>query len=153
MPYSNLSQTPEYQNFRSNVPQRKIVVDEDSSKVWTLYDSGPRSVTCPLVCFPPVSGTADTFFLQLTELAKKGVRIVALEYPTYWTLREFVHGFIKLLDHLHLDKVHIFGASLGGFLAQKFVEASEQCPRVQSIILCNSFADTTVFNHTDSAVM
>ncbi|RWS31130.1 Maspardin-like protein [Leptotrombidium deliense] len=142
-----------YQLFRSNVPQRKIVVDEDSSKVWTLYDSGPRSVHSPLLCFPPVSGTADVFFLQLMSLTAKGCRVIALQYPTYWTLGEFVRGFIKLLDTLRLDKVHIFGASLGGFLAQKFVDSTIHCPRVQSLILCNSFADTAIFNHSDSAVL
>ncbi|KAI1301544.1 Maspardin [Halotydeus destructor] len=150
---SVLSQTFDYQSFRSNIPQRKIVVDEDSSKVWTVYDAGPRSVSCPLVCLPPVCGTADVFFLQVSEFVKKGYRVISLEYPTYFTLREFVQGFIKLLDQLKLDKVHVFGASLGGFLAQKFVEACYQCPRIQSIILCNSFSDTTVFHYTNSAIM
>lgn len=150
---SLLSQTQEYQDFRSNIPQKRIVVDEDSSKVWTLYDAGPRSVTCPLLCLPPASGTADVFFLQLTHLVKEGFRVISVEYPTYWTLREFLHGFVRLLDHLKLDKVHVFGASLGGFLAQKLVESLLQCPRIHSLILCNSFSDTTIFNHTDSAVM
>ncbi|RWS13258.1 Maspardin-like protein [Dinothrombium tinctorium] len=151
--YKSLSESEEYQRFRSNVPQRKIVVDEDSAKVWTLYDSGPREVCSPLLCFPPVSGTADCFYLQLSRLAAKGCRVIAVQYPTYWTLREFVHGLIKLLDTLRLDKVHIFGASLGGFLAQKFAETTTMCPRVQSLILCNSFADTAIFNHSDSAVL
>ncbi len=79
--------------------------------------------------------------------------MIAAEYPTYWTLREFLSGFSKLLDHLNLDRVHILGASLGGFLAQKFAESTAHSPRVQSLFLCNSFADTSIFNHTDSAVM
>lgn len=29
-----------------------------------------------------------------------------VEYPVYWTTDEFCDGFIKLLDHLQLDKVH-----------------------------------------------
>lgn len=150
-PASNLSQSDEYRQFRCQFPQRKLVVDEDSSKVWTLYDSGPKEVTCPLLCLPPVSGTADIFFLQLLRLHQLGYRVIALHYPTYWTLREFVFGLIKLLDQLRLDKVHVLGASLGGFLAQKFADQTAHCPRIHSLILCNSFADTAIFNYTDSA--
>ncbi|XP_009473539.1 PREDICTED: uncharacterized protein LOC104021663, partial [Nipponia nippon] len=47
--------------------------------------------------------------------------------------------------------VHLFGASLGGFLAQKFAEYTHKSPRVQSLILCNSFSDTSIFNQTWTA--
>uniref|UniRef100_A0A1W7RA91 Maspardin n=1 Tax=Hadrurus spadix TaxID=141984 RepID=A0A1W7RA91_9SCOR len=150
---SDISQSPEYISFRSIVPQKKLVVDEDTSKIWTYYDAGPRSVTCPLICLPPVSGTADTFFYQIMGLTALGYRVISIEYPVYWTIREWNNGFQKFLERLNLDKVHIFGASLGGFLAQKFAEATFQCPRVHSLILCNSFADTSIFNYTDTAVL
>ena len=152
-PLSQLSQSYEYQEFRSKIPLKKIAVDEDatSDKFWSVYDSGPRSVTCPLVCFPPVSGSGEVFFKQLTELPKKGIRVIAVSYPSYWSCREFVLGFIRLLDHLRLDRVHIFGASVGGFLAQKVVESWSHCPRVASLILCNSFSDTSIFHQTDTA--
>ncbi|XP_041365904.1 uncharacterized protein LOC121380927, partial [Gigantopelta aegis] len=148
---AEISKSAEYQSFRSSVPQRKIVVDDDNSKEWILYDAGPRSVKCPLFCFPPASGTADVFFRQLLALSVAGYRVIAVEYPVYWTMTEFLHGFRRLLDHLQLDRVHIFGASLGGFLAQKFAEFSCRSPRVASIILCNSFYDTAIFNQTSSA--
>ena len=38
-----------------------------------------------------------------------------------------------------LERVHILGAALGGFLAQKFSEVTRDCPRVASLILCNTF--------------
>lgn len=150
---SDISQSSEYISFRSTVPQRKVVVDEDTSKIWTYYDAGPRSVTCPLVCLPPVCGTADSFFRQIMGLTALGYRVISLQYPVYWTMREWINGFQKFLEQLGLDKVHLFGASLGGFLGQKFAEATFQCPRVHSIILCNSFADTSIFNYTDTAVL
>lgn len=31
----------------------------------------------------------------------------------YWNVKEWCDGFRKLLDYMELDKVHIFGASLG----------------------------------------
>lgn len=153
-PLSQLGQSFEYQEFRSQIPLKKIAVDEDSSsdKFWSVYDNGPKTVSCPLICFPPVSGTAEVFFKQLIELPKKlNIRVIAVSYPTYWSHREFVLGFIRLLDHLRLDKVHIFGASVGGFLAQQVVQSWSHCSRVASLILCNSFADTAIFNQQDTA--
>ncbi|KFM78863.1 Maspardin, partial [Stegodyphus mimosarum] len=150
---SAISSSAEYISFRSSIPQKKIIVDEDSSKIWTLYDAGPRNITCPLICLPPVSGTADVFFHQVMALSAKGYRVISVQYPVYWTMKEWVTGFSKLLDHLNLDKVHLFGASLGGFLAQKFAEATSHTHTVHSIILCNSFTDTSIFNFTDTAVL
>ncbi|XP_048829605.1 maspardin-like [Brienomyrus brachyistius] len=143
-----ISQSPDYIWFRSTVPLKRIVVDDDDSKVWSLYDAGPKNIRCPVVLLPPVSGTADIFFQQVLALTGWGCRVIALQYPIYWDLLEFCDGFRKLLDHLQLDKIHLFGASLGGFLAQKFAEYTHKSPRVHSLILCNSFSDTSIFNQT-----
>ncbi|KAI4829701.1 hypothetical protein KUCAC02_001376 [Chaenocephalus aceratus] len=106
----------------------------------------PRASGVPSSCCPPVSGTAEVFFQQVLALTGWGYRVISLQYPVYWDLMEFCDGFRKLLDHLQLDKVHLFGASLGGFLAQKFAECTHKSPRVHSLILCNSFSDTSIFN-------
>jgi hypothetical protein len=52
---------------------------------WKLYDSGPKSVKVPLVCLPPVSGTADVFFKQILALSAKGIRVIAVR-KCYTTL-------------------------------------------------------------------
>ncbi|CAL4082689.1 unnamed protein product [Meganyctiphanes norvegica] len=148
---SDLSQSEEYKSFRSSVPLKKICVDEDVTKVWKLYDAGPRDIRCPLICIPPVSGTSDCYYKQILALSAQGARIIALEYPAYWTISEWCEGFRRLLDRLDVDRAHILGASLGGFLAQKFTEYTCNCPRVASLILCNSFVDTKIFNYIDSA--
>jgi len=150
---SAIKESQEYQSFRCTVPQQKVVVEsnDEEDKVWVVYDAGPKTVRCPLVFLPPVSGTADVFFKQLLALSSLGYRVMSLEYPVYWTHQAWSEGFRKLLDHFDLDKVHIFGASLGGFLAQKFSEHTFRSPRVHSVILCNSFVDTTVFQQTLSS--
>lgn len=73
------------------------------------------------------------------------------EWPPYWTVDEWCRGFRDLLTCLSLEKVHLFGAALGGFLAQKFAEYTRPCPRVASLILCNTFTDTTVFKYADQS--
>ncbi|XP_028031662.1 maspardin-like [Bombyx mandarina] len=150
---SELSQSHEYLSFRSSIPLRKIVVDSDNSKAWKIFDSGPRSVACPLICLPPVSGTADIYYKQVMGLASRGVRVISAEAPPYWNLKEWCDGFKRLIDILELGKVHIFGASLGGFIAQKFAELTRNFPRVVSLVLCNTFADTSVFEYNDSAAL
>jgi hypothetical protein len=45
------------------------------------------------------------------------------------------------------------GSALGGFLAQKFAEFTRPCPRVASLILCNTFTDTTIFKFAESVSM
>ncbi|XP_038211506.1 maspardin-like isoform X2 [Zerene cesonia] len=149
----DLSQSNEYLSFRSSIPLRKIVVDSDGAKPWKIFDSGPKSLSCPIICLPPVSGTADIFFKQVMGLASRGIRVIAAESPPYWNIKEWCDGFKKLIDYLELDKVHIFGTSLGGFVAQKFAEYTHNCPRVVSLVLCNTFTDTSVFEYNDSAAL
>ena len=36
-----------------------------------------------------------------------------IEYPVYWTAEEFCDGFLKLIDHLELDKVCVRGEGMG----------------------------------------
>jgi maspardin len=73
---------------------------------------------------PPASGTADVFFKQQLSLGTSGYRVIAVDYPPCWSHDDWCESFLKLLDQLKLDQVHIFGASLGAFLAQKFVRCS-----------------------------
>ncbi|XP_072037851.1 maspardin-like [Amphiura filiformis] len=148
---SDIANSQEYLSFRSSVPQKKIAVDDDPNKYWTVYDAGPKNVKCPMLCFPPVSGTADIFYKQLLGLSAQGFRIISLEYAVHWTTTEICESLRKLLDHMQLDKVHIFGASLGAFLAQKFAEYTHRSPRVCSLVLCNAFIDTEVFQQSQAS--
>lgn len=77
-------------------------------------------------------------------LSQRGHRVISLEYPAYYTLEEFLIGFRRLLRRFQVLGIHLFGASLGGFLAQKF---TERCSPglVRSLILCNTFGDTSRF--------
>uniref|UniRef100_A0A1I8J7W8 Maspardin n=1 Tax=Macrostomum lignano TaxID=282301 RepID=A0A1I8J7W8_9PLAT len=141
----------EYLGFRSAVAHRRVVVDDDDSLEWSMYDAGPRHVRCPLVCLPPCSGTAEVFFRQVLYLTSFGFRVIALDYPVVWSLGDWCLSFQRLLDHLSLARVHIFGASLGGFLAQKFAEQEHgRARRVASLVLCNSFVETSIFQQTNS---
>ncbi|XP_050442457.1 maspardin-like [Adelges cooleyi] len=152
---SRIAQSPEYTSFRSNVPLKKILLDDASNKGWRVYDTGPRSVETPLVFLHPVSGTAEIYFKQLLSLSAKGYRVISAENPPYWSVTEWCEGFMQLLDHMDIKNIHLFGASLGGFLAQKFVEFSTivHQPKVVSLFLCNTFTETSIFKYKEAAVL
>ena len=60
---SAISQSEEYKSFRGSIPLKNITVAPNET--WTVYDTGSRSSgTSPLLCLPPISGTADIFFKQ-----------------------------------------------------------------------------------------
>ena len=149
---AGLPNSGEYESFRSSVALKKVAVDDKHPdkvsqaaatrahvacprekqllllllQVWQLFDCGPRGVTCPVVLLPPVSGTADCYYLQLMALSAKGYRVIAVgahngesatrltamcilfpqaESPPYWSVEEWCEGFRKLLTHLDLEKV------------------------------------------------
>ena len=46
-----------------------------------MYEAGPKNVLCPLICLPPVCGTADCFFYVVMKLAEKGYRVISVGPP------------------------------------------------------------------------
>lgn len=139
----SLRQSNEYQSFRASIVQKKVVVDGSSELFWTVYDYGPRDVFCPVIFLPPASGTGDMFFRLLMSLGSDNTRAIAVDYPGVSKLADWTKAFVQLLDSLRLDQVHLFGVGLGGYLAQKFAQATITTQRVKSIIMCNSYCDST----------
>jgi len=134
--------TDPYKLFRSWVALQRVSIDTLNEKTWKFYDFGPKD-TAPLLFLPGASGTAETFYKQFISLSPKGFRIISVQYPDYMTHDAFCKGMDRFLDKLGIDKVHLFGTSLGGYLAQCFIQYRPQ--RVASLILCNAFSDTQYY--------
>jgi len=67
-----------------------------------VYDSGPKNVKVPLVCLPPVSGTADVFFKQILSLSAKGIRVMAVRGScTYFLLTHLVVKLFIFIVYKH----------------------------------------------------
>merc|ERR1719288_622850 len=67
--------------FSERVPLKRIGVGHEG-KTWQVYDTGPRDATgSPLVCLPPIAGTADIFFRQCLALSVRGYRVLSVEAP------------------------------------------------------------------------
>ncbi|KAL4188264.1 hypothetical protein AMTRI_Chr09g43230 [Amborella trichopoda] len=129
----------DYIYFKSQVPLHKISI---GSKQWRYYDHGPKVVP-PLICLPGTAGTADVYYKQIMSLSIKGYRVISVDIPRVWNYQEWVHSFEKFLDAIDIHHVHLYGTSLGGFLAQLF--AQHRPRRVRSLVLSNSFLETHRF--------
>ncbi|XP_038976534.1 maspardin isoform X4 [Phoenix dactylifera] len=135
-----LSSAPgDYVHFKSQVPLHKISI---GSKQWRYYDFGPKSVP-PLICIPGIAGTADVYYKQIMSLSLKGYRVISIDIPQVWNHHEWIHAFEKFLDTINVHHVHLYGTSLGGFLAQIF--AQHRPRRVKSLVLSNTFLETHKF--------
>ncbi|KAG9445418.1 hypothetical protein H6P81_016758 [Aristolochia fimbriata] len=129
----------DYVYFKSQVPLHKISI---GSKQWRYYDFGPKAVP-PLICIPGTAGTADVYYKQVMSLSMKGYRVISIDIPRVWSHVEWIQAFEKFLDTIDVHHVHLYGTSLGGFLAQLF--AQHRPRRVRSLVLSNSFLDTQTF--------
>ncbi|GAA0144517.1 hypothetical protein LIER_04942 [Lithospermum erythrorhizon] len=130
----------DYSHFKSQVPLHKIPI---GSKQWRYYDFGPKVVP-PLVCLPGTAGTADVYYKQIMALSLKGYRIISVDIPRVWSHLEWIQAFEKFLDVVDVHRVHLYGTSLGGFLAQLF--AQHRPRRVKSLVLSNTFVETSGFS-------
>lgn len=133
------SRPGDYTHFKSIVPLNRVSI---GTKLWRYYDHGPKSAP-PLICLPGTAGTADVFYKQILSLSSKGYRVIAADAPPVWSHQEWVNSFEKFLDTIAVHHVHIYGTSLGGFLAQLFAHYRPR--RVKSLVLSNTFLDTREF--------
>ena len=130
----------EFVNFKAHIPLTRIATSATQS--WSYYEIGSKSIT-PLILLHGSSGTPAVYYQQLLALSSRGYRVISASWPPYWTVKEWVDGFLAFLDAMHIERAHVFGASLGGMLALQF--ATEHPSRVDSLILCNAFVDTLPF--------
>lgn len=135
----------DFLKFRNAYPLKKAAIAR-TEDVWQYYESGPPDATEALVFIHGTSGTAGVFFYQLDALGTKGFRVISAQYAPYYKAQDWCKGFDFFLDILKVQKVHLFGTALGGFLCQHY--ASMYPRRVRSLILCNSFCSTRIFSES-----
>jgi pimeloyl-ACP methyl ester carboxylesterase len=99
--------------------------------------SGP-----PLLIIPPLSGTAYTIpalephFRSITFDNRGAGRSSAPPGP--YTTRLMADDAAALLDHLGVERAHVFGWSLGGMIAQEVALAHPE--RVDRLVIIGAFA-------------
>ena len=73
-----------------------------------------------------------------------GYHIISVDIPRVWNHTEWIQAFEKFLDAINVHHIHLYGTSLGDFLAQLFAQYRPR--RVRSLVLSNSFSETQSFS-------
>lgn len=120
--------------MQARYPERTIRLN---GLEWRVRETGgPGPV---LLLLPGGLGNADIFYRQMLGLAPN-VRCIAVDYPDAG-FEEMAKGLVSLLDALGLDRAHLLGSSLAGYLLQVF--GARYAERIDALILANSFCGST----------
>ena len=136
-PTDVLLHSPQFAHFKAHIPLSRVATSVTHS--WTYYEVGPKGLP-PLLLLHGTLGSASVFYQQLLALSARGFRVISASWPPYWKAKDWVAGLVAFLDAMRIERAHVFGAGLGGMLALQF--ATEHTSRVDSLVLCNAFADT-----------
>lgn len=112
------------------------------TRVLEIEPVGARGVADTVVLANGTSGHIEAWTQNVRALAEAGFRVIGYDYPGhgYTTptdhdleIPEYEQHLLGLLDTLGLDRVHLAGESLGGWLAVKF--AAHHPERLHTVIL------------------
>jgi maspardin len=119
--------------FQARFPVREVRLN---GLIWNMRDSGFPGQT--LIMLPGAQGTADLFYKVVPALCRN--RVIAITPPAISHPVKLSEQFAILLDALQIDRCHVLGAALFGYVMQVF--SLRHSHRIGTLILCNSFCDT-----------
>jgi pimeloyl-ACP methyl ester carboxylesterase len=96
----------------------------------------------PLIALPGLQGTGDIHYRLALRLHRLKLRTIAITPPAEPEAWRLADGLAMLLDKLCLDRVHLYGSSIGGYLAQVFAQRHHE--RVKVLFIGNSFHDPSI---------
>ena len=107
----------------------------------------------PLICLHGIGGNFESFRPQLDAFGPSR-RTIAWNMPGYGgsplladtSFKNLAGALVGLMDHLHLERAHIMGQSIGGMIAQEM--AATHPDRLASLIL---IATTPSFGGRDDS--
>ncbi|KAH7829967.1 uncharacterized protein MONOS_434 [Monocercomonoides exilis] len=142
-PGSRLAQLQDkFVSFRSSVTLVVANVGPEHNQPWQYYEQGDHSKT-PLILVPACGCPASSFFRLFDYLVPKGVRVIAIQSAPVATHEEWVEGLNSFLLYKNIQKCHLLGVGLGGFLCILF--STVYRPKVMSMFLINSYCSTLPF--------
>ncbi len=125
-------------SIRWNVGYAKT---DDSSVYFEIYGEGK-----PLVLVCGLTGSVDYYWQAILPELARNFQVIVFDSrgmgKTQYTNKNFLiegitNDIFFLLDHLGIEKVSLFGQSMGASVTQTFARKYPQ--RVENIILCNGF--------------
>ncbi|MBA0718660.1 hypothetical protein Golax_006393 [Gossypium laxum] len=125
----------DYIHFKSQVPLHKIPLLWSNYYVGFYENSDHGIAECCSGCAWNLPNSVLCIFW--------GYWVISVDIPQVWNHQEWIQSFEKFLDVFNVYHIHLYGTSLGGFLAQLF--AQHRPRRVKSLVLSNAFLETRSF--------
>ena len=132
--YSRVSPTivAALQLFRKRYPLKRLDVN---GVEWHYHDAGAGAEA--VLFLHGMGGSGDIWFQQIDSLSGR-VRCIAPTYPAVRTLEQLRSGIAAILQRERVDRVHVVGSSMGGYLAQYLMVKDPG--RIGRVVLGNTFA-------------
>jgi maspardin len=128
-------------DFQMRYPLRS---KEINGRLWvyrrTNWDA--RGQRRPVIMLPGIQGGGDMFFETALALADV-VSILTLSAPDITEVDEMGHSLARFLQALDINRTHVVGSSLGGYLAQSF--ALLYPDMIDQLVIANGFIDPSPF--------
>ena len=124
-------------DFRANYPVQTLAVDGQD---WAYVALGNGEET--ILFLHGMTGAYDIWWQQMEALAPD-YRVISVTYPPVDTLEGMSKGVLAVLDAEGVDKTHVVGTSLGGYLAQYLVTTHPE--RVEKVVFGNTFPPNDLY--------
>jgi maspardin len=121
--------------FRAKFPERTVSAGRLN---WGVIETKGKKGAPTLVLIPGTLGVADIFWNQIAALANKA-RVISVTVPASVDILKLADGLKALFDKLGVEKAHLLGSSLGGFLIQHF--AAKYPERIEKLYVANTLLD------------
>ncbi len=116
--------------YRSDhVPERVDV----RGRIWSYLRLGTRPQS--VLFLHGLGGSHDIWWQQMRALSDR-YSVIAIAYPPEATLAGGALGIQGVLDREGVERVHLVGTSMGGYLAQYFTAVQPE--RVASLVMSNT---------------
>ena len=126
---NNLRQS--FNNFRSQVRPKEW---EHEGISWRYLALGEGRTGA--LFLPGAAGFYDIWWQQLIALSGD-LRLISISYPSIGDLEGLRSGLNAILQHEGIERFHVIGSSMGGYLAQYL--ASIQSSTLMSAVFANTF--------------
>jgi pimeloyl-ACP methyl ester carboxylesterase len=114
---------------RSYPAKERFITAEDSLKLWVMTYGNPTGKAC---IFINGAGANSSFWPESLRdtLVKKGIFVILYDHRDFgysdklnfdkhpYNVMDLTKDAITILDSLHVNKAHVVGHSMGGFIAQ-----------------------------------
>ena len=129
--------------FRIRHDLRQIHVDKQT---WQYLSAGDAEKT--ILFLHGMGGGYDIWWQQIESLRNR-YRLIAPTYPPVHSLAELARGIGFILEREGVDRFHVVGSSLGGYLAQYLI--GRRPDRIKKAVFANTFPPNNVIAEKSGA--